>query len=151
MNNHTDQIINTPVASNAWLALVIIIAIVATIGIVGGPTTTATATAMLATTGTCLGLAAAFAALKGKGKTANILAITAALSAVATLLVKETQTLQDFVENPDSAAAIFAVVIVAVILLATAVSLCNRENHEPNGQHDQTSPVTTTSKEEPDA
>ena len=149
MNNDTDQVINGPVAITAWIVLVGIIAIVAAIGIVCGHATTATA--MLAATGTCLGLAAAFAALKRKGKTANILVITAALSAVATLLVKEAQTLRDFVENPDAEAMTFGVVIVAVILLAIIVLLCNRENQELRGRHDQTSPGTTTNKDEPDA
>ena len=77
--------------------------------------------------------------------------MTTALSAVATLLVKETQTLQDFVENPDPAAVKFGVVIVAVILLAITISLRNRENHQQKSRHEQTSPGTTTNKEEPDA
>ena len=147
MNNDTDQIINGRAATIAWLVLVSIIVVVAAIGIVCEHALTATA--VLAATGTCLGLTAAFATLKRRSKTASSLAITAALSAVAGLLVRETQTLHDFVTNWDAKTVIFVVVPSIAILLAIIVLRYNRENHEPRGRRDPTSPGTTTNDKEP--
>ena len=148
MNNDIDLVINGPVAILAWFALVVIIAMAAAIGILCGHGPTATA--VLAAIAICIGFFAALATLTSKKKTSNVLAITAALSAVAGLLVSEADTIQQIATKPDTKTAIAIGVLTVTILLTNVIFQHNRENDDPGNRRDQTPLLTATGEDEPD-
>ena len=149
MTTDNDNVVIGRRAAFAWLGLAAIITIAAAIGIVCGHG--GTAITILAVNGICSGLFAAFATLRGKTRTSNILALTAALSAVAGLLVKEAETFRQMFVKPDTQSLIVAAALFLTILLAWGLFSYNRENHEPRGRPEQTSPRTTNSNGEPHA
>ena len=149
MNNDNDKVVNGRCAVFAWLGLAAIITIAATAGMAYGHVQTAIA--VLAGNGVCSGLAAALATFSGQTKTGNVLAVTAALSAVAGLLVKEAETIRQMVTKPDTQLFIVAGAIILILALTWVFFSRNRENHEPRGRPEQRSPRTTDNKDEPDA
>lgn len=148
MKNQNDRVINGPIAVLAWLGLGAIIVIAAVAGVAYGHQQTAIVA--LAATGASAGLFSVFATLTAKNKTATAFAVTAALSAVAGLLVAQAERLRQMLTEPDTQSCIIGVTIFLAIALSIVLLLYNREKPEPRGRNAQTSPATTN-KDEPDA
>lgn len=148
MNGDIDRLLDGPRAVFAWLGLIAIIVVATAIGIVCGQGPTATAA--LAAIAIFTGLFAAIATLDGKKKTSNILAVTAALSALAGLLTSEADTIKQLVLKPDADTASVALVLTVAIVLTIVLFQYNRENDEQGVRLDQTPPVTAASEDELD-
>ena len=132
VNNEPARIIKSGPASCTWIALILIIVIVAVIGILGGHEQTATA--LLVFTATFSGLVAMIATLKSEKNTSTILAVTAALSAAVGLLVNYADTIPGIFTKLDRETAIVVVAVIAIVGLTIAVCWWNRENGESTSQ-----------------
>ena len=147
MNNDTTVIKGTR-ATLAWLGIVITLLIVAAVGILCGHESTATA--VLAATAIWIGLFSALATLNSRKRTVTLLAVTAALSAAAGLLVIEADAIRQIVTEPDAKTATVTAVLVVIISLTIVIFRCNGENDELENQSDQTSLGTATNEDKPD-
>ena len=163
MDKETDQVIKGRAATIAWLVLTLTIPFVAAIGILCEQEATAvlavirvpckhlpTVIPVLATIGAISGLTAVVAALQRKTKTANGLAISAALSAVAGLLVRHAETIPQIFDEVDAQLLMVAAVLLVIIISTGVFFICNRENLKQTDQHDRKSPRTTSNANEPD-
>lgn len=163
LDKDTDQVIKGRAATIAWLVLILTITFVAAIGILCEQEATAVPAAIripcqhlptvipvLAAIGAISGLTAVVATLQRKTKTANGLAISAALSAVAGLLVRHAETIPQIFDEVDSQSLIVAAVFLVIIISTGVFFFCNRENLKQADQHDRQSPRTASNADEPD-
>ena len=129
MNDHSKQPITRP-AVYAWLILIIIIAGIASVGVLKQDYAPTAATA-LAATAALIGISTALTSLTGRNKKTNtVLTATSALSAGLALLTSQAETIRQMVSAPELKTLIPAIVVLAAALLTYAIYQYNRENDE---------------------
>ncbi len=111
----------------AFWALIITITILAAVGILSEHSQTASVILVAIAGGICMWTA--LAALTNNKKKANrVLTTAAVLSTVAALLVREADTIQQLITDPDAKTAISGTILVVAAVLTYVIHRYNRED-----------------------